>query len=217
MVDISQDNGSDKVALLASLSERERLILGCGVDSTLLESVVDVGLNFLLGDCGYNRASSGGLVQGITQFISNVPRVRKSVQIFSPSVRSNYSVDLPLQFFLHTANEFVIYLLMHINPLDGAAALTRVKHCSIHQVLGHALDIDVGANVCGVITAQLQMHRLHLLGSSLSETDTARSRSGERHGLDFWNLSDLVKNIQASNLQNLKDILGQTSLVESLG
>ena len=85
------------------------------------------------------------------------------------------SQNIPLQFFLHTANKLVVNLLVHVDPLNRAATLARVKHRSIDQVLRDILDIYIGAHIGGVITTEFQVYRLDLLGSCFPKPDTASS------------------------------------------
>lgn len=70
MVDVGQDNRSDPVALGGGLCQSEGGVLGSGVNSTLGESVFDVGLNLLLSSIGNDRSNIRVSLIGVTEFVA---------------------------------------------------------------------------------------------------------------------------------------------------
>lgn len=106
---------------------------------------------------------------------------------------------------------------MHINPLNRAATLPRVKHRAINNLLGGKFDIHVCAYVCRVLTAQLEAQRENTFGRCFAQPDPALGRAGEGDGGDLGDLDNLVQSIRAADVDQLQDVRGQASLGEDFG
>jgi hypothetical protein len=49
-------------------------------------------------------------------------------------------------------------LLVHIDALDAAAALTRVESCTVDDLLGGPSGIHVGSNIGRILASKFKAH-----------------------------------------------------------
>jgi len=53
-------------------------------------------------------------------------------------------------------NKRLVHILVDIDALDGAAALARVEERAIDQLVNSVVEVAVGANIGGVLAAELE-------------------------------------------------------------
>lgn len=109
----------------------------------------------------------------------------------------------PLELLLHTANKFIVNLLVNIYPLNRATALSGVENRPVDKLLSDTLHVHIRTHIGGVISTELKIDRLDLAGRRLAEPDAAGRGARKRDRLDLGKLSNLIESIKTSNMGNL--------------
>lgn len=115
--------------------------------------------------------------------------------------------DIRLQLRLDAADKLHHDVCVHVDALDGAAALSGVEDGAVDETRRDGLYVGVRADVGCVVAAQLEVDGLDVVGGCFAQSDTAGRGAGERHGLDVWELGDLVESVQAGDVDDLEDML----------
>ena len=121
-----------------------------------------------------------------------------------------------LELLLHSTNKPVENITMNVNSFNSAAALSRVEHRPVDEVLGNFLHIHIRAHIGRVIPAQLKMNWLDVTGGCFAKLDTTSSRTGEGNGFDFGKLDNFSESVDARHKQNLENIRWKTRLGENV-
>lgn len=124
--------------------------------------------------------------------------------------------DIRLQLILYRTQELIVHIHMHINPFNGATALPGVKHRAVDNLLRGVFDIDVSADIRGILPTELEVERDYTFGSCFAQTDTPGRGADERDGVDFRNLDNIVQNLETADVGELEDVRRKAGVVEDV-
>ena len=82
-------------------------------------------------------------------------------------------------------DETVVDVLVHVDALDGAAALPRIEEAAVDQVLDRVVEIGVGAHIGRVLAAELEAGADEARGSGALHGVAALDRTGECDEIDL--------------------------------
>lgn len=64
---------------------------------------------------------------------------------------------------------------MHVYPLYGTATLSGIENSSVHELLCDVLHVGIWPNICRIISTELEVDGLDVLGDCLPESDSTCS------------------------------------------
>ena len=105
---------------------------------------------------------------------------------------------------------------MDVDALDAAAALPGVEDGAIDKGCRCPCQVCVGAHVCRVIAAELEINRHDAVRGGASNSETAPCRPCEADVPDLGELDDSLKLNSAAEVHNLQHVLGESSFVKGL-
>ena len=113
-------------------------------------------------------------------------------------------------------DEGLVDILVHIDPLDGAARLAGVEEGAVRQVFDRVVEVRIGPHIGRVLAAQLEADAEEPPGRRLLDAGAAGHRAGEGDEIHFGRSDDLRGRL-VRQVQHLEDAVGQAGLGEGLG
>jgi hypothetical protein len=149
-----------------------------------------VSANGFGGALGNNRTNVGRLVEGISQLVVG-------------------------QNLLHLLDKVIVNLFINIDALDTATALARVEDGTINNFFGSPCQINIGSDVCGVLSTELKSNSgVHSFACSLLYGKTTSNGAGETDELNVGVLDKLLNLLEVTAVEVLNDVLGKASFVK---
>ena len=113
---------------------------------------------------------------------------------------------------LDLLDEGIVDVLVHVDPLDGTAALTTVKDSAIDDLLCCPCDIHIIPNVCRAFSTQLKADIHHPVHGGLLYSQTTGHRASEADVIHLWRLNESLDQGRSAAVEYLDHVLGKPGL-----
>lgn len=207
MCNVGQKSRGDIVA--RGGCTEEVLVLRRRIHSALGQSILDLCIDVVLSSAGNDWPNHGVCLEGITELVPDGSLGRGIESSF-------WVIRLPLELLLNFTDKGIVHISMDIYTLNSTAALAGIEDSAINQLSGDVLEVGIRSNIGRIITPKLQVDRNGASTGGFTNGQTADCGTGKADEAELRELDKLLQRFRIPRLDDLKDILGQASLVEDI-